>query len=134
MTTTPQPRHKGSANQPAGGANAVGTLRFAVPPAQGAPRPVKTYRRHNCERQHRTPKAMAKCLWPNAIWIVGTGPYATVSHCRRPEVRGDQTTVMLHATADRARTALNFIDRLACGGFCQRRHDLLLLHVAPSVS
>lgn len=92
---------------------------------------VKTYRRHNCNAKHRTTKAMARCVWPNALWIVGTGAYATVSYCRRPDTRGDQTTVMLHPDAERARAALSLINSDACGGFCQHRHDIVILEAEP---
>ncbi len=83
---------------------------------------VKTYSRHNCDRTHRTHKTMAKCIWRRAEWIEGTGPYATVAYCRN-------TTVQLHSSEKQARTALDFINRVGCGGFCEKRHDVVRLEL-----
>lgn len=78
------------------------------------------YRRHNCDRRHRLYRAMANCIWPRAHWIIGEGPYASVSHCRG-------TTVELHQTAESAEKAKRTIDASACGGACSRRHKVIAL-------
>ena len=86
---------------------------------------VVPYREHNCYSAHRTHRAMAKCIWRNAIWIAGTGPYATVSYCRRPDIRGDQTSVQLHATLEAAQKS--WATMQPCGGYCQGNHRLVVL-------
>lgn len=81
---------------------------------------MKTYRRHRCERTHRTTRTFARCLWPRAHWILGDGQYASVSYCRG-------VTTVLHATAEQAEAAKRVIDATACGGACSRRHDVIRL-------
>jgi hypothetical protein len=81
---------------------------------------MKTYRRHNCERRHRTWSTFAQCIWPRAVWIAGDGPYACVAYCR-------QTTVMLHRTAVAAAEAKRTIDSDACGGRCWNNHEIIRL-------
>jgi hypothetical protein len=82
---------------------------------------VKTYRRHYCERVHRTPRTMAKCIWGRrAAWIVGEGPYAVLAWCR-------VLTVTLHATHNDALGAKRAIDLSACGGRCTGRHEIIQL-------
>lgn len=78
------------------------------------------YRRHNCTRTHRGYRTFAKCIWPRAAWISGTGPYAVVAYCR-------DITVTLHADIDAAQFALDTIDGGGCGGRCGRRHKLVRL-------
>ncbi|PWU52813.1 hypothetical protein DLJ47_17835 [Micromonospora sp. S4605] len=81
---------------------------------------MKTYRRHYCQRQHRTHHTTAKCLWPRAVWITGEGPYATLAWCR-------VLSVMLHPTEAEALAAKHLIDSTGCGGRCNRRHELILI-------
>ena len=83
---------------------------------------VKVYRRHNCERSHRTYSALARCMWPSAD-VSGEGPYATVASCR---VR----TVHLHATEAEAAAAKQRIDDSGCCGACIRRHEIVALVLA----
>jgi hypothetical protein len=80
---------------------------------------MKTYRRHNCTRHHRSHHTLANCIWPHALWITGNGCYATVSHC------GRGITVQLHQTVDDARIALAAIDIGGCGGRCTDRHEVI---------
>jgi hypothetical protein len=82
---------------------------------------------HNCSARHRTYQAMAKCLWPRAVWVEGEGPYATVSYCQSPSYRGNSTSVMLHKTEAAAGKAMAAIDRFGCGGGCTENHRLLEL-------
>ncbi len=35
------------------------------------PSAVKTFRRHGCERRHRSYRALAMCMWPRAEWVAG---------------------------------------------------------------
>ena len=69
----------------------------------------------------RTSIGKARKRWPNAIWIIGSGDYASVSHCP-PEV-----TVMLFSTRMEAEIAKAGIDATACGGSCRRRHEIVFL-------
>jgi hypothetical protein len=87
---------------------------------------VKTYRRHTCNTGHRRFSAFAKCAWPRAEWVHGEGKFATVSYCH-------VTTVTLHPSAARALAALEFIDRLGCGGFCEKRHAVVVLSLPGGV-
>lgn len=82
---------------------------------------MKTYRRHNCTRTHRTYTTLAKCIWPRALWIHGNGPYASVARC------GRGTTVALYPNAQDAHDAKALIDNTGCGGLCQRRHEVIHL-------
>lgn len=63
---------------------------------------------HRCPRQHRSYRALAKCLWPKAIWIEGEGPHASVTWC-------GGITVQLHETA------CDLWSCLAAGQFCGAR-------------
>ena len=82
---------------------------------------MKTYRRHNCERQHRTYKKFAECAFPRAAWVLGEGPYAIVAWCGTP-------TVTLWPTAEEALNAMaTGIDKTGCGHLCSRKHEVILL-------
>ncbi|MEV6898347.1 hypothetical protein [Amycolatopsis sp. NPDC051372] len=86
----------------------------------------KIYRSHNCSRKHRTWTALAKCMWPKASWVEGDGQFATVSKC--PHSGSPRaTTVELHPTLTKAEEALAIINDGACGGMCQKRHELIQL-------
>jgi len=62
--------------------------------------------------------------WPGATILHGSGAWAVVSRCRRPEDQGPVRTVALYPTRAEASAARDRIDRLGCGGFCQLRHDV----------
>lgn len=83
--------------------------------------PMKTYRRHNCTRTHRTWTTFAKCIWPRALWIHGDGAYASVARC------GRGTTVQLCQTTADAHEMKQLVDDTGCGGLCQRRHEVIRL-------
>lgn len=84
--------------------------------------PVTTYRRHRCARRHRTYATFAKCNWPRAAWIAGTGPFAVIAYCR-------VTTITLHHEVEDAQAALAVIDGGGCGGRCRRHHRLVRLEL-----
>jgi hypothetical protein len=67
--------------------------------------------------------AEARKRWPKAIWIIGRGEYASVSHCH-PE-----RTVMLCETRMEAEIARAVIDSTGCGGRCIGRagHEIAYL-------
>lgn len=76
------------------------------------------YRRHRCDRKHRTARAFMKCAIPRAVWIVGEGPYALIAWCGVP-------TVTLHESLELAEWAEAMIDRYACGHMCNGRHVIV---------
>ncbi len=81
---------------------------------------LKVYRRHNCPRSHPTFRAFAQCVWPEAQWVLGEGPYVTVRGCHG-------TTVLLHPTIEQAEIALRAIHPLGTSGRCQLEHELAVL-------
>lgn len=81
---------------------------------------MKTYRRHNCERQHRTFNVLARCMVPRAAWVDGEGEFALIAWCRVP-------TVSLWTDLADAESSKQMIDRMACGGFCRGRHEIVRL-------
>jgi len=88
---------------------------------------VKIYRKHNCARKHRSYMALAKCVWPKAVWIAGAeGPYATVSRCPSNGY-SMALTVELHTSLEAAKAALRLFDETACGGSCRGLHELVEL-------
>lgn len=103
--------------------------------ALGEARQPIAYRGHGrrgCTAAHRTARTTAHCVWPRAVWIVerdGGGPWASVSYCRGPYCRGDQTSVVLAPDEATARRLVAWIDDLGCGGGCTRRHRLVRLAV-----
>ena len=86
---------------------------------------MKTYRRHYCEKAHRTYRTTAKCLWKRAAWITGEGPYASVANCRA-------LTVILYTTAEDAQKAKQFIDNVGCGGQCHKRHEIIKIETGDN--
>lgn len=58
----------------------------------------------------------ARKKWPTAAWIIGSGPYASVSLCR------PYPSVMLFATLAEAEIAKGEIDATGCSGGCMGRH------------
>jgi hypothetical protein len=58
----------------------------------------------------------ARRLWPNAVWIIGRGQYASLSKC------GDGLTAVLFESQAEAERAKLWVDDFACGGQCQGRH------------
>lgn len=92
---------------------------------------MKTYRQHNCTRNHRTYATFAKCVWGrNLIWVQGEGQYASVSKCGLgpgiPSYRRG-VTVELHASEKEAENAKKLIDSTACGGLCSKQHEVVRL-------
>jgi hypothetical protein len=83
---------------------------------------MKTYRRHNCGRRHRTYRAFVECAIPSAVWVQGDGPVALIAWCGQP-------TVTLCADADTAKRAKATIDASGCGGSCSKRHEVVGLEL-----
>jgi hypothetical protein len=75
---------------------------------------------HNCPRTHKTFRDLARCVWPEARWVVGEGPYATVRGCAG-------LTVLLHPTLERAEHAHQRMHPHPTDGRCDKGHVLALL-------
>jgi hypothetical protein len=85
--------------------------------------PLKVYRRHNCDAQHRNTRTFMRCAIPRAAWVVGDGPYALIAWCRVP------TVSLWHDKVD----ALEHLHHMsqpggACGGRCNRRHEVVYVN------
>ncbi len=80
--------------------------------------PTPIYKRHRCERQHRTARTFMKCAIPRAVWIQGEGEYALIAWCRVP-------SVMLYPTRGPAEAAKGQIDQSACGHGCTGKHEIV---------
>jgi hypothetical protein len=81
-----------------------------------------------CGRTHRSWYNLATCRWRRGLlWVQGDPPaggpcWAVVSYCGR--YGGPNITVTLWNSFDKALEAKRFIDELACGGCCSRRHRI----------
>lgn len=75
---------------------------------------------HHCGRTHRGFQSLAECIWPEAAYITGDGPYALVAHC-------DMLSVALYETATEAGDARRRLSTVGCGRTCERRHQLAVL-------
>ena len=81
---------------------------------------MKTYHRHNCSRNHRKYRTLAKCMFPRACWVQGEGDYALLAWC-------PPLSVSLWWNKREAEEQKEFIDRLGCGHTCTKRHEIVLL-------
>lgn len=81
---------------------------------------------HHCGRTHRGFQSLAECIWPDAAYITGDGPYALVAHC-------DMLSVALYGTAVEAGDARRRLASVGCGRTCKRRHQLAVLVEDPSL-
>ena len=59
----------------------------------------------------------AKQRWPDAVWIVGNGPFALLAHCR------DLSVSLWESRQDAEKSKLQ-IDQTGCGGRCQKDHEI----------
>jgi hypothetical protein len=64
----------------------------------------------------------ARKKWPRAIWIIGDGPYASVSRCPPGQ------TVMLFASIAQAEALKSFMDTTGCCENCRREHLIVELN------
>ncbi len=82
---------------------------------------LRIVRTHNCPRTHKTFRTLAQCIWPEARWVLGDGPYATVRAC-------SSTTVLLHSTLEQAEAAFRRIHPSWPKGGCDFwKHELVVL-------
>ncbi|MEK6251253.1 MAG: hypothetical protein AABM43_04790 [Actinomycetota bacterium] len=70
--------------------------------------------------RHRSYRTLARCLWPEAIWVAGNGPWASLAYC-------NVLTVELYRTEASALLAKRAIDQTACGGRCYGDHRFVYL-------
>jgi hypothetical protein len=70
--------------------------------------------------RHRSYRTLAKCIWPQAYWVAGEGPWASLAHC-------NVLTIELHRTRATAEAAKRAIDGTGCGGRCHRHHEIVHL-------
>lgn len=68
----------------------------------------------------------ARSRWPNAVWIIGNGPFASVSTCP------PKPSAMLFQSYAEADTARRFIDTTGCGGSCSSEHTVVELQAGPN--
>jgi hypothetical protein len=87
-----------------------------TPPRPTSPPATPSHPCRVCGRRHRTWHAFAKCRWPRALWIAGSGPWASVAHCSHHTTPGP--TVQLYRTHAGAAQAKAIIDSTGCGGCC----------------
>lgn len=87
---------------------------------------IKVYRHHNCARKHRSETTFMECaLGKKASWVTGVGQYASISWCNGRRHRNHYVTVILCETLEQAMRRKSEIDYTACGGFCERRHQVV---------
>ncbi|MFD9616668.1 hypothetical protein ACFWB2_05155 [Streptomyces virginiae] len=94
--------------------------------------PLKVYRQHYCERNHRSYRTFAQCAFSSADWVKAFDagdelPYALVTYCRKNYRFGDQRKVSLWTSRENAEIGKEGIDRSGCGGGCSRRHEIIRL-------
>jgi len=83
---------------------------------------MKTYRRHHCERQHRTVKTFLRCAIPRHHWIAGEGSIALISWCGGP-------TISLWLDTEAAEDSKGWIDTYKCGHACTGRHEIVRIEL-----
>lgn len=86
--------------------------------------PTPVYKRHRCEKKHRSARTFMKCAIPRAVWIRGEGSFALIAWCEVP-------TVTLHKTVELAESAKERIDCSACGHMCHGRHVIVRIELDP---
>ncbi len=64
---------------------------------------------------------IAERRYPEAVWIMGEGPFAVLAHCK-------SLKVTLHKTREDAERAKDWIDDMACGGGCTNDHEIIDLN------
>lgn len=72
---------------------------------------------HRCGRTHRGYQSLAECSWPDAVYVVGDGPFALLARC-------DLFTVTLYETSAEARRRKRALDTRGCGRTCEGLHGL----------
>ena len=63
-------------------------------------------------------RAIAKRRYKRIEWITGSGPFALLAHCR-------VLTITLWKTKEEAEICKKRIDETACGGMCNRNHEIV---------
>jgi hypothetical protein len=73
---------------------------------------------------------MACALGKKLNWITGVGRYASISWCNGRRHRNHYVTVVLAESLEGAMNAKAEIDYIACGGGCERRHQVVRVDLA----
>jgi hypothetical protein len=83
---------------------------------------------HQCHRHHRNAAAFARCAWPEATEVLGSGFLAVVTGCPHPRV----------FLLERLRPAHTLRSELAvfgCGAGCTGDHELVAIDIdGPAVA
>lgn len=91
---------------------------------------IKTYRLHDCNTNHRTGSAMARCIWGSNARVEGQGAYAVV-HRLKVGRSPRYADILLYDNENEARAQFEAMSQpFYCGGSCRNaggRHDLVRL-------
>lgn len=79
--------------------------------------------RCRCGRHHRNAASFAKCAWPNAASITGSGAIAVVTHCE------PTPTVALFEHLPQAQTHYSELGVFGCGKGCRRAHEVVAIDI-----
>lgn len=74
---------------------------------------------HRCSSRHRSAASFARCVFPAAVSVTGSGQFALVT-CR-------PTGITLWATYARALEAKTTLDDSGCGRACTHDHEVVAL-------
>ena len=72
----------------------------------------------------RTFRALALRTWSKNTWVTGEGHLALLSHCTSGRYFYYGPTITLHKTMESALASKKWIDELACGGGCTKKHEI----------
>ena len=79
-----------------------------------------------CPVNHRTSRALASCIWRKALYIRGSGRFASLSTCFEQHA-GRYSKISLFETPEEAERHQAGIDSSGCSGGCTGRHRLVEL-------
>ncbi len=93
------------------------------PPTGAEPPNVRAVNRppdcQACGRRHRSWSRYAGCVLGPLEWVIGDGPWGSLSLCPRG------TTLILFPDRGEAEQAKQLVDRTRCGGACVGRHEVI---------
>ena len=88
---------------------------------------MKVLTAHRCGAHHRLGTAFARCAFPYAAWISGTGSFAVIRLC------GVVRLSLHHDKADAMR-ALEKVNKDKCGWRCVGHHELYRIDLGEVTS
>lgn len=80
-----------------------------------------------CGRHHRNARTFAKCLWPNAASITGSGFIAFISIC-------DDPVIVLFSRIAPARLHLREMQVFGCRRGCTQEHELAAVDIDSHIT